>query len=98
MNIFNIEKLPEKEELLEILAKSENTTIERIVSAGHTTGWMSDERREFVLLIMGNATIEFENRRADLKAGDTLLIEKNERHRVAYTSREPHCIWLCIYF
>ncbi len=98
MNIFDIEKIPENEELLEILEENKNVKIERIISTGQTTEWMSDEKKEFVILVQGKAAIEFKDRKVYLEKGDTLLIEEKEFHRVSYTSRNPHCIWICIYF
>ena len=32
------------------------------------------------------------------RQGDTVLIKKGERHRVSYTSKNPCCIWICIFF
>ena len=98
MNIFEIEELPKNTELIEILSESENIKIERIVSNGQTTEWIVSNEEEFVLLIQGKATIEFENRKETLIKGDTIIIKKGEKHRVAYTSKEPHCIWLCVFY
>ena len=98
MNIFDIGNLPLTEEIVEILSENEDVKIERIISAGQTTDWMSDTRKEFVILGQGRATIQFENGKVDMSDGDTLLIEARRWHKVSYTSREPHCIWICIYF
>ena len=43
-------------------------------------------------------SIEFNDKKVEMKAGDTLFIEKRERHRVAYTSENPCCIWFCVHF
>ena len=48
MNIFEIEKIPETEEILEILAQGDNVRIERILSNGQTTDWMIQDEKEFV--------------------------------------------------
>ena len=100
MNIFEIEKLPEieEEEIVDILKENENVKIERIISRGQVSDWMVQEKREYVLLIQGNAVIEFNDKTVEMKSGDTLFIEKMERHRVGYTSENPCCIWFCIYF
>ena len=98
MNIFESEKLSMTEEIIEILAENKDVKIERIISAGQTTDWMSDTRKEFVILVQGRATIQFENGKVDMSEGDTLLIEARRWHKVSYTSRDPHCIWICIYF
>ena len=100
MNIFEIEKLPEIEEkeIVDILKENEDVKIERIISTGQVSDWMVQEKREYVLLIQGNAVIEFNDKTVEMKSGDTLFIEKLERHRVSYTSENPCCIWFCIHF
>ena len=100
MNIFEIEKLPEIEEkeIVDILKENEDVKIERIISTGQGSDWMVQEKREYVLLIQGNAVIEFNDKTVEMKSGDTLFIEKRERHRVAYTGENPYCIWFCVHF
>ena len=100
MNIFEIEKLPEigEEEIVDILKENENVKIERIISRGQVSDWMVQEKREYVLLIQGNAVIEFNDKTVEMKSGDTIFIEKRERHRVAYTSENPCCRWFCVHF
>ena len=100
MNIFEIEKLPDikEDEIVDILKENENVRIERIISTGQVSDWMIQERKEYVVLLQGNAIIEFTDKKVEMKAGDTLFIEKMERHRVTYTSENPCCIWFCIHF
>ncbi len=100
MNIFEIEKLPsmKEDEIIDILRESGDIKIERIISTGQVSDWMVQEKREYVLLIQGNAVIEFNDKTVEMKSGDTLFIEKMERHRVAYTSENPCCIWFCVHF
>ena len=99
MNIFDLPPLPLPEELTSVLAENNNVRIERIVSTGQTTGWYDQEQTEFVVLLEGEAVIEFENNKSvTLMKGDTLLIQPHERHRVSYTGIEPPCIWLCVFY
>ena len=99
MNIFNLPTLPLPEELTTVLAESKNIRIERIISTGQVSGWYNQAETEFVVLLEGNAIIEFENgKTVDMTKGDTLLIEPHERHRVSYTSSEPPCVWLCVFY
>ena len=99
MNIFNLPALPLTEELTTVLAESRNVRIERIISTGQTSGWYDQEQTEFVVLLEGNAVIEFEdNKSVALSKGDTLLIKPHERHRVSFTSSEPPCVWLCVFY
>ena len=99
MNIFNLPPLPLPEELTTILAESGNVRIERVISAGQTSDWYDQAETEFVVLLKGNATVEFEDGKiVAMSKGDTLLIQPHERHRVSYTSTEPPCVWLCIFY
>ncbi|MCL2059090.1 MAG: cupin domain-containing protein [Oscillospiraceae bacterium] len=73
--------------------------IERIVSTGQVSGWYDQAETEFVALLEGAAEIEYEGgRRLALSRGDTLIIKPHERHKVAYTSSDPPCIWLCVFY
>ena len=99
MNIYDLPMLPLSEESTAILAENETLRIERIVSAGQTSDWYDQEETEFVVLIEGNAEIEYDNGKCvALVKGDMLLIAPHERHRVSYTSSTPPCIWLCVFY
>ena len=98
MNIFDVKKINKTKEIVEILKKNENVRIEKIISTGQTTDWMEQEEEEFVMLIQGEAIIEYENKTQELRARDTVIIKKNEKHRVVYTSKNPCCIWICIFY
>ena len=99
MNIFDLPKLPLSEESAAILAQSSNVRIMRIISTGQTTGWYDQAETEFVVLLEGSAVIEYGNGRSvSLSKGDTLLIRPHEKHRVSYTSSEPPCVWLCVFY
>ena len=99
MNIFDLSELPLPEELTTILAESKNVRIQRIISTGQVSGWYDQTETEFVVLLEGSAVIEFEDDKCvTMKSGDTLLINPHERHRVSFTSTEPPCVWLCIFY
>jgi len=99
MNIFDLPPLPLPEELTTILAENGTVRIGRIVSTGQVSGWYDQTETEFVVLLEGEAVIEFEgNRRVAMSKGDTLLIEPHERHSVRYTSSVPPCVWLCVFY
>ena len=98
MNIYDLPQLLLSEELTAILAQSENVRIERIISTGHTSDWYDQSETEFVALLQGEARIEFENKTVTMSGGDTLVIQPHKRHRVTYTSSEPPCIWLCVFY
>ena len=74
-----------EEEQFDLLFKSPNCRIDRIVSSGHSSPkgfWYDQENDEFILLIQGEATLEFEDRKVTLKKGDYLHIPKNCKHRL----------------
>jgi len=99
MNIFDLPALPLPEELTTILAENGNVRIERIISTGQISDWYDQPETEFVVLLEGSAVVEYENGRSvALMKGDTLLIEPHKRHRVSYTSDEPSCVWLCVFY
>ena len=99
MNVFDLPKLPLLEEIKTVLAESNNARIERIVSTGQVSGWYDQAETEFVALLEGDAVMEFENRKnVALSKGDTVLIQPHERHKVSFTSSEPPCVWLCVFY
>jgi cupin 2 domain-containing protein len=100
MNIFDLPGLPLAEELTTILAENENIRIERIISTGQVSeDWYDQNETEFVALLEGSAIVEFENNRSvNMAKGDTLLVKPHEKHKVNYTSSEPPCVWLCVFY
>ncbi|MCL1859379.1 MAG: cupin domain-containing protein [Oscillospiraceae bacterium] len=99
MNIYEMPPLPLTEEVMTILTENENIRIERIISAGQVSDWYDQDETEFVILLEGNAVIEYENSKTvSMSKGDTLLINPHERHKVSYTSSEPLCVWLCVFY
>ncbi|MDR2408764.1 MAG: cupin domain-containing protein [Bacteroidales bacterium] len=102
-NIFDLENISfSDKEVTDILASSRNSRIERIVSFGQTTNeneWYDQIQNEFVLLLQGEARIGFDNGEEKyLSQGDFLIIPAHARHRVNYTSSQPVCIWLTVFF
>ena len=99
MKIFDLPELPLSEELTTVLAENNNVCIERIISDGQTSDWYDQAETEFVALLQGSAVIEFKNGRSvALEKGDTILIKPHEKHRVSFTSSEPPCVWLCVFY
>lgn len=93
------------EELLTVLAESENVRIERIVSDGHASPegfWYDQTQNEWVLLIAGFAVLSIEKEagveQVELAAGDHLLIPAHQRHRVEATSQTEKTLWLAVFF
>ena len=99
INIFDLPRLPLKDELTTVLAQSDNVRIERIISTGQCSGWYDDAQSEFVLLLDGQAEIEYQNGDViRLDKGGTVLIKPHEKHRVKSTTADPPCVWICVFF
>lgn len=95
------DKMPE--EIIETIISSENVTIERIISKGHTSSegfWYDQEKNEWVMVIQGMAKIRFESEQKPvmMKAGDHMHIPAHSRHRVEWT--DPACltIWIAVHY
>jgi cupin 2 domain-containing protein len=90
------------EEGLERLAEAPGVWIERIVSWGQASpaeGWYDQEQTEFVVLLQGEARLEFADGTArDLVAGDWVTLAPHCRHRVGTTSIDPPAIWLAVHW
>lgn len=102
-NFWDVKTLnsPLTDEVFETLWSGPYTKIERIISSGQVSPpgfWYDQDECEWVLLLQGSATLEYENEpRIEMTAGDWLVIPPHCRHRVAYTSSNPICIWLTVY-
>ena len=101
-NIFDNCKTDSKEEIFEKLYQNENVIIERIISFGNITPqgqWYDQDKDEWVLLIDGNAKLEFEDSRiVELNKGDYIHLPAHQKHKVIYTSIDTKCIWLAFHF
>ena len=101
MNLFKLPPEIPTEESFETLIPDNGVLIERIVSTGQVSPpgfWYEQERDEWVVLLQGQARLAWEDGRSlEMGAGDWVLINARERHRVEYTSHEPPCIWLAVH-
>lgn len=100
-NIFKDIQIDNENEQFIDLLKHENIKIERIVSNGQCSPidfWYEQEENEFVLLLKGEAILEFENKEVILKEGDFINIPSKQKHRVKYTSKEAPTIWLAVFY
>ncbi|HWU96785.1 MAG TPA: hypothetical protein VN029_14395 [Sphingomonas sp.] len=83
------------------LLKRPGIRIERIVSHGQSTPEaepMVQDWDEWVLLLEGAAGIRIENSAVvELAPGDHLLIEKGQKHWVAWTARDRPTVWLAVH-
>jgi len=100
-NLFLVPDPLPAEELFETLVPDGSVRIERIMSFGHTTpagSWLEQDDDEWVVLLQGRSVIEYpKNIKVDLEQGDWILIPAHTKHRVAFTSFDPPCIWLAVH-
>ena len=98
-NVFTGIAAPAGAEDVSTLFDNRQTRIERIVSRGHVSPpgfWYDQDADEWVMLVRGSATLEFDNGSVvELRAGDYLTIPSHVRHRVARTDAET--VWLAVH-
>ena len=99
-NLFAPAVPPPGEEIFECLFEQPMFRLERIVSnkAASPAGfWFDQMVGEWVMLARGEAVLHFEGKDpVSLKAGDHVLIEPRQKHRVESTSEDA--IWLALHF
>jgi len=77
--------------------------IERIISQGQASPpgfWYDQAWNEWVILLKGSATLQFEDEPATraLGAGDYVFIPARKRHRVEWTEPQQPTVWLAVHF
>ncbi len=88
-------------ELIQTLVEYPALRIERIVSTGQSSPvgfWYDQSEHEWVTLLSGAATLEFEDRSVELRPGDQYLIPAHCKHRVAWTDPEQTTVWLAVFW
>lgn len=89
-------------EWLTTLLEHRQLRIERIVSTGQSSPpdfWYDQPQHEWVLLLQGQATLQFENEAlVTLEPGDHCFLEAHRKHRVAWTLPDVPTVWLAIFF
>ena len=101
MNLWKLPGALPEEELCEELFDQAPVRIERIVSAGQSSPegfWYDQQEHEWVALLSGEARLDVEGKEVALRSGDTLFLPAHARHRILWTSTEPPCVWLCVFW
>jgi len=105
MNAGNIfESIPSNftDEVFDTIVEKADVKIERILSAGHTSpeqGWYDQAQNEWVIVIQGRATIEFEDGRIErLDKGAYINIPSNTKHKVSWTDPDIVTVWLAVFY
>lgn len=98
-NFLNDIPISSQDEIFQTVLQNENIKIERIISYGQISPkgfWYDQEEDEFLLILDGDATIEYDDGNTyDLIKGDSLYINAHQKHRVTFTSNP--CIWLAVF-
>lgn len=91
------------EELISVVAASQQVRIERIVSNGHSspTGfWYDQDEHEWVVVLTGEAKLMCEGDEGPItmKPGDYVNIPAHRKHRVQWTTPDGPTIWLAVFY
>jgi cupin 2 domain-containing protein len=87
------------EEIITPLLTGGSFRAEHIASFGHASPpghWYDQDQPEWVALIKGTASLQFDDGTLQLQAGDHLTIPARMRHRVTATSADA--VWLALHF
>ncbi|EKO3399780.1 cupin domain-containing protein [Vibrio fluvialis] len=102
MNLFETIPAELTNEQFTDLLRHRHVRIERILSKGHTSpesGWYDQDEHEWVLVLQGCGTVEFDNGESTtLNVGDYLNIPAHTRHKVNYTSPDQVTLWLAVFY
>jgi cupin 2 domain-containing protein len=100
-----LDNLPHQppQEVLTTILQADGLRLQRIVSQGHASPpgfWYDQDDNEWVMLLAGSATVEFEGdaepRR--LRPGSYLNIPAHARHRVLATDPRQKTVWLAVHY
>ena len=102
-NLFRDIPAKLSEELIEVIARSDDVRIERIVSRGQASEpgfWFDQDTTEFVVLLAGQARLQFQTQAepVTLLPGDYLTISPGEKHRITWTTPETETVWLAVHY
>ncbi len=89
------------EEIFETVLQTQQIKIERIISKGQKSAegfWYAQAQAEWILVLKGQAQLEFEEGIIELTAGDYLNIEAHQKHRVKWTTPDEETIWLAVFY
>jgi cupin 2 domain-containing protein len=91
------------QEFMEDLFMHRGLRVQRILSRGHADPpgqWQQQDQDEWVLLIQGEAELEYREppRKQRLTGGDWIFIPAGEAHRVAWTPPDRDTLWLALHW
>lgn len=100
MNLFKIPVSQSDDEQIEVLFEDSSVRVERIISMGQISPagfWYQQEEDERVAILQGEAILRVQDSFVHLLQGDTYFLPALLKHRVEFTSKDPACIWLCLF-
>lgn len=100
VNLFDNLPTSIPSELIEVIIANQYVRIERIVSHGHHSPegfWYDQTEHEWVIVLKGAATLQFENGIVEMKPGDFVNIPAHTKHRVEWTTPDEPTIWLAVF-
>jgi cupin 2 domain-containing protein len=86
-------------EVYQRLLKGSAFHMDQIISHGVCSPsefWYDQNTEEWVLLLRGEATLQFADGELQLRPGDSLIIRPHLKHRVARTTTDA--VWLAIHY
>ena len=89
------------EELIEKLIDTPDVRIERIISTGHASSpgfWYDQSENEWVVVLRGEAILEFVEETRTMRPGDYVFIPAHCKHRIVGTSADEPTVWLAVFF
>jgi cupin 2 domain-containing protein len=87
------------EELTQKLLQDNRLRIERIISHGHSSPadfWYDQDEAEWVIVLIGAARLQFEDRTIEMKTGDFIHIPAHMKHRIQWTTPDEPTVWLAV--
>lgn len=88
-------------ELTTILTETAGGRVELIVSSGQASpeGFVYDQDEdEWVMVLQGSSILEVDDELYELGVGDSLFLPKRTKHRIVFTSSNPACLWLAVFW
>ena len=91
------------DEAFDVLLKTCELKLERIVSRGHCTPrgqWYDQPQDEWVILLKGNARLRIDGQDefVRLQPGDYIHLPAHLKHRVEWTDPEADTVWLALHY
>jgi cupin 2 domain-containing protein len=81
------------------LLSGKRFVVEHIISHGEVCEadfWFDHSKKEWAALIQGKVTMEFEDGILELEAGDSLIFQPHQKHKITKTTVDA--VWIAVHF